>query len=457
VKILHVVHQFLPHHHHGAEVSTYELARLQQAKGHEVVVVAGENGHYGKELHLERDRYREIDVVRFFFNPRSVNGWLQHAGFAGRWRRLLEDERPDIIHFQLLLNLSLSMIDVTSEMNIPMVFTLRDFSPLCQRITLVRGNGDLCRQTNLESDCLQCLSQNKSITGGERIRASVDLVRENISNPRSWRMLIDMVIAKVRSQRTAPPVQLASTSDLKKRNAAVIDRLHKVNRITAISEDTAKRFEALSGNQVTVQAIQQVPDTSRCEWKLRKNTDDPIRFGYIGKIRFEKGVQLLLKAFRQLPNGNAKLLIFGGPTRTDVMQLAFWRELKQLADWPGVSLHPDRFDPDQIATVLAQFDVLVIPSIWFEAYGRVVAEALASGIPVICSDEGGPASIIEPDVNGLTFPIGNESALKNVLQRFLDEPELLESLSAETRVPKTTDQYVDEIFTLYEDVIINNG
>lgn len=452
MKILHVVHQFLPYHHHGAEISTYELAVMQQNLGHEVAVVTGENGHFGEELVLERDQYRELTVHRIYFNPRSPNGWLKHLGFERLWRRLLELEQPDVVHVQHLLKLSWSLVEVTRELGIPMVFTLRDFAPLCARVNLVRGDGSLCRTTDLEKDCLRCLNQSPPLPKQDLLPAGADLLRQNVTNPRAWKLLQQWVFAKLRTRVVYPPVRLDTKQDMRRRNETVLSRLKQFDRITAISEDTAHRFEVLARKEVEVQVMMQAPDTSRCVWRQRALGDGPLRIGYIGKMTRVKGVHVLLNAFRRLPRNQAELQLFGGPTRTSLRELAYWRELRRLGEWTGVHFHPDPFDPAEIASVLDRFDLLVIPSIWFEAYGRVVAEALASGIPVVCSDEGGPASIITEGVNGLTFKLGDDEALASVLKRFLAEPNLLEHLSEQARPPKTTDRYAKEVLALYDEI-----
>ncbi len=453
MKILHVVHQFLPHHHHGAEVSTYELASMQQKLGHQVSVVAGESSPHRETIFHEQDQYRELKVHRIYFSPQAHNGWLAHNGFAKLWGKILESERPDIVHVQHLKNLSLSLIDVTYEMNIPLVFTLRDYSALCARFHLAKGDGTLCRTPNLASDCLQCMSQKRPMESGEFLPTTFSLLWNNIGNPRSWKILSQLASIRLRSGKTYPPIRLTAEADFTHRNDMVFERLKKCSRITAISSDTASRFESLASNRVSVTAIEQIPDTRSCVWEQRKAGNGPLRFGYIGKLAYVKGPHLLLDAFQQLPQEQAELHLFGGPTRTNIHQLAYWRKLKRLADWPGVHLHSEPFESRNINKVLKQIDVLISPSVCFETYGRVVAEALASGVPVICSDEGGPAGIIEPDVNGLTFPIGDAGALAQTMQRFIDEPDLLETLSAETRVPKTPDQYVDEVLALYDEIL----
>lgn len=87
---------------------------------------------------------------------------------------------------------------------------------------------------------------------------------------------------------------------------------------------------------------------------------------------------------------------------------------------------------DDVPAVLAGLDVLVCPS-EDEPFGMIVLEALAAGTPVVASDSGGPAEILEHGRSGLLFRTGSAEALADAVLRILDEPALGERLAAEGR------------------------
>ena len=87
---------------------------------------------------------------------------------------------------------------------------------------------------------------------------------------------------------------------------------------------------------------------------------------------------------------------------------------------------------DDVPAVLAGLDVLVCPSD-HEPFGMIVLEALAAGTPVVASDSGGPAEILEDGRSGLLFRTGNEESLASAVLRVLDEPTLGPRLAAEGR------------------------
>jgi glycosyltransferase involved in cell wall biosynthesis len=75
----------------------------------------------------------------------------------------------------------------------------------------------------------------------------------------------------------------------------------------------------------------------------------------------------------------------------------------------------------------AAADVLVLPS-RAETYGMVLAEALARGLPVVCTDVGGVAEVLgpggDPDRPGLLVPVGDDAALADALRTWLSDPPL---------------------------------
>jgi glycosyltransferase involved in cell wall biosynthesis len=83
---------------------------------------------------------------------------------------------------------------------------------------------------------------------------------------------------------------------------------------------------------------------------------------------------------------------------------------------------------DDVAAVLAALDVLVCPSD-HEPFGMVVLEAMAAGRPVVASDSGGPAEILEHETSGLLFRTGDAEALAAALLRLLGDPGLARSLA----------------------------
>jgi glycosyltransferase involved in cell wall biosynthesis len=147
-------------------------------------------------------------------------------------------------------------------------------------------------------------------------------------------------------------------------------------------------------------------------------TPGVLRIGYAGGLLPEKGVDLLLTACAGL-NGDWKLQIAGvGAGEAGLHHLARTLGLTPHIRWRGGL--PSTAMPDFYREV----DVLVLPSrtipTWKEQFGRVLVEAMSCGLAVIGSDSGEIPNVIGNA--GLIVAEGDHTALRQGLQRLLDEP-----------------------------------
>lgn len=111
------------------------------------------------------------------------------------------------------------------------------------------------------------------------------------------------------------------------------------------------------------------------------------------------------------------------------------------------------FPHDQIGEVMSGQHLLVVPSLWYESTPLVLCSALAAGIPALVSQLGGMTEVIQEGVNGLSFPPGDASALKGILLRLLDAPEMLAGLHRTTVARRRfTADYVEDVESAYAEV-----
>lgn len=132
------------------------------------------------------------------------------------------------------------------------------------------------------------------------------------------------------------------------------------------------------------------------------------RFGavYAGRVAAEKGVELYLQACRLA--GTQGQVWGDGPVLAELKSR--WPEAA-FAGW---------LQPTEMQQRLRQARVLVVPSLWYETYGMVVAEAAAAGVAVIVADHGAAADLVEDGVTGLLFRAGDAADLANKM-RYLNE------------------------------------
>ncbi len=175
--------------------------------------------------------------------------------------------------------------------------------------------------------------------------------------------------------------------------------------------------------------------------------------GYVGRLVPEKGVDLLLEALAGLQGTWRAYILGSGPVREQLQNQA--RDL-------GLA-HRISFDAwvpsDQMPAYYRQLDVLVVPSRtrpnWKEQFGRVLVEAMASGVPVAGSDSGEIPHVIGDA--GLIFPEGQADVLRAHLARLLSNPDLRLELARRGRqrvlTRFTQAQVADRTYQVYRTVL----
>ena len=140
--------------------------------------------------------------------------------------------------------------------------------------------------------------------------------------------------------------------------------------------------------------------------------DEPVRFLYIGRLVEVKGVRLLLHAMKKLVDAgeNIELELLGdGPQREEYEQLTQKLGLGDKVRFRGYRLEKEPF--------YNSTQIFVYPSIWQEAFGISIVEAMAHGMLCVASRSGGIPEIIDHEVNGFLFENENEEELIRVLQK----------------------------------------
>jgi glycosyltransferase involved in cell wall biosynthesis len=103
-----------------------------------------------------------------------------------------------------------------------------------------------------------------------------------------------------------------------------------------------------------------------------------------------------------------------------------------------------------------RIDVLVVPSLWHEPFGRVVIEAYAHGVPVIASNRGGLPELVEQAQTGFLFNPNRPDDLTVKLQRCIDKPRIIDDMRpACLRMAKgfLPDVIVEQYLKVYSDVM----
>jgi glycosyltransferase involved in cell wall biosynthesis len=222
----------------------------------------------------------------------------------------------------------------------------------------------------------------------------------------------------------------------------------RVNKLTAIFSPSKLMTDTLVHNDVRADLIRQSAfgiDVSGYEHSQPRTTQ--LRtIGFIGTLSSYKGCHVLIQAFKQLNIADVRLKIYGNVEHYSdyVAELLALAADNTAIEFCGTFLNQD------IASVLADLDVLVVPSLWYENTPLVVYSALAAHCPVIASDFEGMSEVVLHEQNGLVFPAGDSNALAEQLRLLANDSALLPRLSNNCKPPKSSADYVDELEAVYQ-------
>ena len=135
-------------------------------------------------------------------------------------------------------------------------------------------------------------------------------------------------------------------------------------------------------------------------------TARPLTVGFVGALSPRKGARYLLAALAAFPAGTVKLIIY---TRAAVS-----RELIRGYESVDVEVRGGLSDA-ALAADLKHCDLVALPSI-AEGFGLVILEAMACGVPVLCTTSTGGADFIKHRQNGLLIPPGSTQAIQGELE-----------------------------------------
>ena len=197
------------------------------------------------------------------------------------------------------------------------------------------------------------------------------------------------------------------------------------------------------GYQGTIHIIPQFGfDTDiyqRSEPHSTRGVNDPFTIGFLGRLKKEKGLSLMVEALGYLPECCRAVFIGNGPIKSVLEQQATKLGVRERVIFkPAVPTY-------EVPKELAQLNAVVLPSLirpnWMEQFGRVLPEAMACETPVIGSSSGEIPHVIGDA--GLVFKEGDAQELATCVHRLLEDAVLYADLAKRGR-QRVLDNYTQE-------------
>jgi glycosyltransferase involved in cell wall biosynthesis len=342
---------------------------------------SGENKVVGQETELLRAAGHRVEVFERRSDDIAAMSLLAKVGVPLRvpWnpavrRELaarLRAERPDVVHVHNVFPLlSPAVLAACADADVPVVATLHNYTQICPPGTLQRDG----------RPCTECVGSTPlpavrhGCYRGSRL-ATVPLAVSLSANRRRWWSGVDRFLCISAAQREVlvrggmPPERLAVKHNF-------------------------------------------VPEPG----EVRTGAGEHLL--YLGRLAEAKGVRLLMAAWDAIAADGGlglPLVIAGtGPLEREVTDWAAGRDDVRYA---GL------LDTAESRKAVARSVAVVAPSTWLEAFGLVVVEAMAAGVPTVAAGHGAFVELVEDGVTGLLHRPGEAASLAACLRRIAAGPD----------------------------------
>lgn len=379
VKVLIVSNFYPPRAVGGAELVAHRQALALAARGHQIAVFAGrppKSNQTGGELSFE-----VVDGVPVYcLSLRSLEPERSfHWEASGRrFRAVLNAFEPDVVHFHNLVGLGLNLALEAKRYGTATVCTVHDHWGYCSKNTLLRDEGYVCQDFE---ECHFCVA---------------NVVDDN---------------------EKALPTRL--------RRDYVMTCLSQVDRLVFPSGYLADAYRRAGFDMRNTLVQSNGVEVERFVERASRSPR-PLGFVFVGYLGAHKGLDLLLKAAEHLRSqrrldGRWRLAIAGGgQLGARVRKFAEQETYREYVQFLG------KLDVDEIPSLLAESDVVVLPSAWPENEPVVMLEAIAAGRAQLASRIGGHAELVRDGESGFLFDSGNVDDLIDKMIAYIDAPVLAE-------------------------------
>jgi glycosyltransferase involved in cell wall biosynthesis len=200
----------------------------------------------------------------------------------------------------------------------------------------------------------------------------------------------------------------------------------RIHKVVGVSRFTSRHAAALLGvgprNAMTIYNginLERFVWRSPAEW-----TQGYFTVLAVANLIPAKGIDHLLRAAAVVDSLRVRI-VGDGPERENLQRLAAELAIEDRTEFLGLR--------DDVDRLLHESHAYVHPAVWTEAFGLAIAEAMASGCPVVASLTGAVSELIQDEVSGLLVSPSDEQALADALRRMMDDHPLRRRLSENAR------------------------
>ncbi len=384
MRVLLVTDYFYPKSSGGTEKYVHELAQGLRANGIDVIILTinKSSGSY------QFDNFEVHTIPPNTGNRKEVIAGVAPANNLQSFIDKLSELKADVVHFHTLTtSLSVYHYQAAKQTGAKVIFTSHIPGNTCLRGDLMQYGQEICNGKVRLNTCLSCYL-----------------------NAQGLPKVISPVVAKT-MRILKQPTLLSQASAIKRKHLEKIKTVCSTVVTMSNWQQDVFLINGFNPGQLTLSrhTFKQINDHQGAR------TNDYITIGFAGRISPEKGLHILIDAFKQLDVTSSTLLIAAIKVPTQDKYLE--KLLSETKDFPNIKWNYN-YTADNIDSFYNELNILCIPSVCNETGPYVMFEAIARHIPVIASNIGGMQEWADLNYPIKTYAFSNASALTQLLKEF---------------------------------------
>ncbi len=441
MRIIQVVHSFLPYTFAGTEICSYKLSK-ELLKKNEVFIFFRINELRKKEYSLVVNNLEGLEtygINHTFRFCQSFRDTYTDNVIDREFGKLLDRIKPDIVHIHHLLFLSCGIVNEIKKRKIPLLYTLHDYWLICYRGQLLKKDFSICNNNTI-TECADCLEYLLSIK-----KYSMQIYTR-------LRKRTPLFLLELSKKFYLNLTKTNSSSALEEYKKNIEEIYSQVDLFIAPSNFIRNKFISygLSAHKI-------LHSTNGYDYRNflsnGKSSSKVLRFGYIGTLLPMKGLNILIPAFKKIKYKNVGLSIYGKLSAYSGFEY-YPRLFKKMIKDDSRIRYKGEYDNKDISGVLSGIDILIVPSIWPENAPVVIQEAFLSKTPVIASRIGGIPELVIDGLNGLLFNPADTNDLQEKMEFIIDNPDVIEKFKENMPEVKSIEDNAREMEGIYNNLIM---
>jgi glycosyltransferase involved in cell wall biosynthesis len=493
---------------HGGGVNGYtqSLALTLAERGHDVFTISGGNMHVKgsgavtqEPLKLWRFRpWHGIRAFEFVNSPvlspslhqfRDPLGEVSAPDLEQAFADLLDEIRPDVVHFQNIEGFTIGCVDAAlGRHTVPsrwpgaaVVFSLHNYHTICPQVYLMQGHRKPCRDYDNGHACVACIGSPKPhvwvartmrddpFSGRDgpfdpgpfpppplaaRIRRRMARlgreIRQRFHPPISARQANDPAVERtpLTNDITLPRRSDKPPNDYAVRREAMVAMLNRCGAVLAVSDFVRDMFISLGVDPAVIRTMHIGSRITELNVPPRRRLPSygPLRLAFMGYNNYYKGLPMLVEALELLPDdvlASIRMSVFALGATTIHRRFAVLR--RRLG---GLHVR-DGYRFEDIPELVADQDLGLVTSVWWDNGPQTVFEFFGCGVPVIAANLGGIPDFVRHEHNGLLFRGNDRADLGRAITRAVMDRALVDRLRANVRMPKDMPAHADELTAVY--------